>query len=249
MSRILTVTEICGEALGAIGAWPVTQSAPDGEQLRRAMTWFDLIMAEIAGSHELFHLIPDTVSFTITNGTRTYNLGAALGANLPPDGVQFATEAYCEDDGGNRWPIEIVTREKIENVPVPEITGRPEQIYIDRLPDPTATIYPTPASTDETVYSILLVVQRHAPNVSPSGVTGTNPISSVLHEFRQSWQRYLILRLSHDLGSGPIFKIGEQSLTRWQKEADKAFEQLQAFANREHDTEPPVCRSNEEYDA
>ncbi len=94
MSAVLPAVAICERALRAIGAFPVTESAADGEQLREAMSWLDLIMADMAASTKLFNLIPQTISFTLTNGTASYNLNAALGANLPVDQVQFPVEAW-----------------------------------------------------------------------------------------------------------------------------------------------------------
>lgn len=93
MSAVLSAVEICERALRAIGAFPVTDSAADGEQLREAMTWLDLIMAEVAGTGKLFNLIPNTISLNLINGTSRYDLNTALGANLPIDQVQFPVQA------------------------------------------------------------------------------------------------------------------------------------------------------------
>ena len=113
-------------------------------------------------------------------------------------------------------------------------------IYIDRLPDPTLSIYPTPAVTDTETYTILIDLQTYAPNVAPGGVTGTQPSGSVLTKFRQAWQRHLVCQLAHDLGAGPIFKIAESSLNRFGKMASTAKAQLEAFENPEHDDLPLV---------
>lgn len=247
MSRLLTAKEVCERTLRAIGEFPVTMSAADGEQLREAMFWLDLIQAQIAGSTRLFNLIPQTLSITITNGTTSYDLNTALGADLPLDRVQFPVMAWLEDASGNRSDITIVTRDKFEEVSKASETGTPVMIHIDRMPTARLRFYPTPAVGSGT-WTLKLVVQTYAPNVAPSGVTGNTPSGSALHGFHQSWQRWLILRLNIDLAGGPITKLPDSSLNNWRKDEVEAKKDLLAFQNREHETEPPICASMDDFD-
>jgi hypothetical protein len=243
MSRVLSAAEICGLALGAIGAYPVNDTAPDGAQLRRSMQWLDLIMAQVAGTTRMFaRVTPTTLTLALTNGTSTYDLYTALGSQLPADKIQYVIDIWLEDSAGNRHQVEIVTRDKFENVDKPTETGQPRWICIDHsaTANPTLRIFPTPAATDTTSWSLKLVGQTYAPDVSPSGVLGTKPSSSVIHDFGQAWQRWLVLQLSHDLGAGPIHKLPEPSLNRFAGAATIAKTDLLAFENREHVTTPPV---------
>lgn len=242
MSQVFTAKQICELSLGDIGSFPVTESSADGEQMRRAMMKLDLLMAEIAGTTSLFFLQTATLSVPITNGTSSYNLNNALGTDLPTDRVQFPLRAWLEDADGNRTPIEIDTRDKFVEVSRGDESGTPCRIYIDRLasPNPTLEIFPTPATTDTTAWTIKIEVQTYAPNVAPTGVTGVLQ-SGVLHKFRQAWQRYLGLRLNIDLGSGAILKCSQERLANWRLEAVAAKTGLEAFENRPHDTEPPQC--------
>lgn len=242
MSKILTAREIACEALGAIAAWPVTESAPDGEKVRKALTWLDLLMADLVGTERVFgRAEPATLSMPITNGTQSYDLNDALGGDLPDDRIQYVIGAWLEDGNGNRSEIEIVTKQTFESVSKPTDTGVPTTIHIDRLNSPTLRIYPTPAASDTTAWALKLSVQKFAPNVAPAGITGTNLTNSNVHAFGQAWQRYLILQLAHDLGSGPIHKIAETSLNRFAGMAVESKRRLLAFENREHETTPPLC--------
>lgn len=243
MSAILSARQICHRSLRDIGEFPVTESAPDGEQLREAMHRLDLIMAQIAGNRRLFHLIPDTLSVSITNGTSSYDLQSTLGADYPVDGIQFPVGAWLEDGDGNRFDLPLVTRLEFETVDKTGETGRPTMAHIDRLAEPTLRIYPTPDADDTTEWTVKLDVQTYAPNVAPSGVTGTHPSSSVLTGFRQAWQRWLVLKLSIDLGSGAIVKLPQASLNNWKEEAEMAKDDLLAYENHEHETTPPVCEA------
>lgn len=240
MSRTLTAREIGENALRMIGAFPVTESAADGEQLRLALTWLDLILAEISGTTELFWQVADTISLTLENERQEYPLGETLGADFPPDGLQFPRSAYLEDEMGNRHPLTIVKRDKFEDVSRPAKPGIPKWLYLNRLPTPTLRVYPTLGEQTPITYQVKLVVQTYSPNVAPSGVSGSRPSGSILTEFRTAWQRFLIYRLAHDLGNGPIHKLAERSLARIERQAADSFRRLEAFENRQHDTEPPL---------
>lgn len=244
MSQVYSANEICGLALGNIGQWPTSESAPPPELLPRAMQWLDLNMAQFLGSTRVFAFVSDTLDVEITNGTSSYDLDTALGADLPIDRCQFPVNAWLEDGNGNRTPVTIVTRDKFENVSRTDESGPPCWIHIDRSPaTPTLRIFPTPATTDTNTYTIKLIVQTFAPNVAPQSVNNVTPVASILHGFPQAWQRWLIFQLSHDLGSGAITKLGEQSLNRFAGIANDAKTALEAFENREHATEAPVCEA------
>lgn len=246
MSRILTAAEIATRALRAMGQFPITDNSPDPAALAEAMRWLDMLMAETAGTERLFSRVtPTTLSLTLTNGTSSYDFYAALGSQLPTDRLQFIVDMWLEDGNGNRFTIDIVTRERFEDVDKPAETGQPRWVYIDRAQLPSATptlrIFPTPASTDTTVWTLKMVGQRYAPNVAPGGVTGTLPLSSVLHDFGQAWQRWLVLANARDISSGPVQKLPQASIDNFAKMAMEAKTRLLAFENREDDTSPPVC--------
>jgi hypothetical protein len=243
MSRQRTAKELCERALRAIGEFPITESAASPEHLREAMEWLDMILAERAAVTRIFSLIPATLSVPIVNGLfDPYNLNTALGADLPLDRVQFPVEAWIEDQAGNRYDCMIAQRQDFENVPnAATATGRPTMIHIDRIPTPTLRFYPVAAATDSNTYTLKLIVQTYAPNVSPGGVTGNSPSGSVLTNFRQGWQRWIVSQLSHDLGSGPIVKLPDASLNRFAGMASQALAGLLPVENQEHDTEPPIA--------
>jgi hypothetical protein len=338
MSQVMSAKQVCETALRAINAFPITESSADGEQLREAMKWLDMILAQNAGANRLLFLIPapGAVSFVLTNGIEQYDLANALGANAPVDGMQFPVAAYLLEPTGTsvvgfsasipagiavgqavtdvtsanlvppgttvaainaaanqitlsgpslvasgdalsfattpsptqlvstgtvggpsyragtptyrRRPIDIVTRDIFLAKRLPNENGRPHMVYIDRLPDNQLILFPTPLATDTQLYILELDVQTYAPNVAPAGVTGTQPQGEVLTNFRQAWNRYLCAQLAHDLGSGPIYKIGEASLNRFGNIAAQAKAELERFENREHEDTPPIGEAYDSYD-
>jgi len=244
MSRVLTSIEVAGKAIRMIGRWPITETAPDPESLREALGWLDLNLAQTVGVRRMFKRLDVTLTLALTNGTQSYDLEDALGVDLPDDGVQFVVRAWLEDSLRNRRQVEIVTREKFEDVSKIDESGTCCRIYIDRQDEGhTLQIFPVPATTDSTVWSLKLVVQRFAPDVSPTGVLGDTP-GNIAHGFGQAWQRWIIFQMAHDLGCGAIHKLPEDALRRYAGVAKEAKDELLAFENREQDTEEPICAAN-----
>ncbi|MER8967715.1 hypothetical protein NKI25_18670 [Mesorhizobium sp. M0808] len=239
MSRVLKAKEICERALRMIGKFPTTESAPDGEDLREALFWLDMVMAEVAGTTRLFFLIPASIRLTLVAGQQPYLLSDEITA-FPDNGFQFPVAAWLEDANGNRTPLEIVARDTWLEKSLLSTPGTPCEVYIDRLPDPTLYTYPTIDATDTDVWTVVLDFQSYAPNVAPAGVSGTRPQDSVETLFRQAWQRWLTYKLCVDIGGGAVVKLPENSLARFEREELKARGALEAFENREHDTEPPT---------
>lgn len=241
MARLFSTTQIAERALRMMGEFPISESAPDGESLREALTWLELNMAELVGTERLFNRVPATIDLAITNGTQEYDLYTALGSALPDDRIQFIVEAWIEDGDENRYELTIVNRHKFEDVSKQTTNGRPVWLHVleDRQA-PIIRVFPTPDADDTTEWTLKLVVQLLSPNIAPSGVTGS-VAGSALHGISHAWQRWLVYQLAHDLGNGAIRKLPEQSLARWEKMAVGAKARLLAFLNREHSSDSPTC--------
>lgn len=239
MSRTFSAADIAGRALRMIGAWPVTESAPDGEQLREAMNWLDLIMSEVAGTQELGFLQPAEVSLTLVAGTRSYVLASVLGDEYPDDGIQFVLSAWMEDENAQRHEITILSKESFDALEVEE--GLPEKIYLDMAESKTLWTWPTLPSDETETYTIKLRVQVFAPNISFKGVTGTQPTGTTLHKFAAAWQRFLTYRLAADIAAGPVAALPQSRINHFITEANEAWVALDGFQNREKTTEPPVA--------
>ncbi|WOF74138.1 hypothetical protein QMT40_001785 [Parvibaculaceae bacterium PLY_AMNH_Bact1] len=224
-----------------IGAFPTSESAAEPEYMREALFWLDMILAERAGTTRIFRLIPGTVSLTLEAGKQVYTLKDDLGAAMPSNGIQFPVEAWLENASGHRSDLEIVTRYAFETVSDIASTGIPSKIYLDRLDSMTLSTYPSLPSTETETYTVKLVVQTFAPDVSPSGVSGTQPNGSLSPEFSQAWQRWMTFALAADIGSGPVLPISTQRVAEFRKVAEKALGALEAYENREHETTPPIC--------
>lgn len=242
MSKTLSAQGICSAALRAIGAYPITETAPDGEQLREAMSWLDLILAELAGTQEILHLVPaGTVSLTLVAGQQDYSLITELGAGLPDNGIQFIRDLWLEDGNGNRSEFILLPKASFEEISDTDRSGTPEYGYFDALESYKLRTWPILPSTETSTYTLEMIVQTFAPNVSPKGVSGAVPSDSYTHDLPDAWQRYLVWRLASDIASGPVAMLPEQRIRRFQANATAAWAALDAIQNREHDTRDPIA--------
>lgn len=252
MSRVLTAKEVCERALRDIGAFPISDSAADGEDLREAMYRLDLILSEVSGTADwLIHQVPDPIPLTLEAGQQEYVLSSEMGSGTyPTNGIQFVREAWIETAAGNRSKIDIVSKSQFENVADPDRTGVPQWVYIDKdvTPSPTLKTFPTLHADETETYTVYLLCETFAPNVSPGGVSGTKPDGQTAHSFRPAWQRWLIYRLAADCGRGAIRRLPQGSINDYDQQAERAYRLLAAYENRENDDSAPIAEPNEPYE-
>jgi len=231
MSLLFTAKQICELALQSIGAYSINDTAAEPEHLKRALSWLDLNMAELAGVQRMFWLVPSTLTISLTANTRTYDLLTTLGASAPADGIQFPVGAHLEDGNGNRTPLELLRRDEYEGLSKLTTTGTPDRIHIDRLTEPTMSVYPIPTVA---TFKVELVVQTFAPSFADSrdGALATG--------LRAAWQKWAVNKLAASIGNGPVRKLPRQEIIDYEQLADISRRELLAFENREHESGPPV---------
>ena len=110
MSTVLSSRELCNRVLRKIGAFPITESAADGELVQETLYWLDLALAELPGTARRFWMVSDTVSFPLTSGVQSYDLKEKLGDSWPEEGLEHVVEAWLQNSTGSRLPLEIVRR-------------------------------------------------------------------------------------------------------------------------------------------
>ena len=226
MSVMLSAKEICERALRKIGAFPINDTAADGEELAEALSWLDLTVAEQAGSTRCFWLVPATLSVSLTADTAEYDLITVLASSAPDDGLQFPVSATVKDDNGNETPLKLVTRTEYEEITDKTVSGTPELIWIDRLENPTMKTYPV-LGTGLTGWSIELVVQTFAPDFHKT--TGSKSTG-----LRAAWQKWAVYELSAVLGDGTIRRLPDREITMFEKRAKEGKDALEAYENRQH---------------
>lgn len=224
---------IAEKALRKIGAFPITDSAADPMEMREALDWLSIILADLAGEEPIFWLIPATLTIPLTAGVNAYDVQATMGNDYPELGIQFPIEAFVEDDAGNREWMEIVSRTVWDGFPDRDATGPITHLYVDRLYPPTLYTYPTLADTSKQ-WSVKMTVQTFAPDFQGNTDKATG--------LRSAWQMWSIYQLASCLGDGSIRSVPEVEVRRFERRAADSKRKLFAYENREHESTPPVCR-------
>ncbi len=226
MSSLFTAKEICERALRLIGAFPIVDSQADAEELAEALTWLDLIMAELSGTELVFWLVPDTLTVPLSGGVGTYNLLNALGASAPRNGIEFPVECWIADASGNRSDITMLTRRGFEVLGA--ATGTPTHVHIDRLGDPTLRTYPVLGSdVANGTYSLKIVAQTYTEDFA--GGNGVKQTGA-----RAAWQKWLVYQLAADIGSGPVRRVGVREVHDLKAVAEESRGRLFGFENQQH---------------
>lgn len=226
MPALLSAAEICETALRKIGAYSINDMGADGEELKEAAKWLDLVVSEMVATERCTWLIEDTVTIPLLAGVATYNLADAMGVSYPSDGVLFFTSAWIQD-GSNDVETEMIRRHDFEEITLKTATGKPETIYIDRLSDSASqsfTIYPIPIDTS---YNLKIVFQRSSPDLK-------NDVGTKAHGFHLGWQKWLVVATAAEIGDGPVRRLPSAEVDRHRRDAQMSFDKLQAVQNREN---------------
>lgn len=230
MSTLLTARQVCEQALRKVGSYSINDTGADPDEMREALSWLDLIMAELAGTNNRLFLRPDTVEIPMVNDQRAYSLDIA---GLE-QGVSYPVKATLHYGGSFLGDIQIATRGEYEVLRQTDV-GHPQFIYIDRLNTPVMHVHPTPQSGLLPGHSIRLVVQTLGPDVIPRGAGHALGNASATG-LRHAWQRWAIYRLASDLGDGTIRTLPGNKLRTFEAKAGEALAMLQAHEDREHST-------------
>lgn len=240
MSTVLSSRELCNRVLRKIGAFPITESAADGELVQETLYWLDLALAELPGTARRFWMVSDTVSFPLTSGVQSYDLKEKLGDSWPEEGLEHVVEAWLQNSTGSRLPLEIVRRHDFEAQSKPAASGTPCIVYIDRVAEPTLQVYPVQATDDWSVY---LILQKLGPNVAMTTPTPGGERLEARLDIPAAWQRWAIFQVSADVGDGPIRKLASSTINEWRGVSRATMAELEAFQNQQHETTPPITAS------
>lgn len=228
MSHLYKAAELCERSLRKIGVTVISESAPRPEHVAESLHWLDMMMGHAAGTNKVYWLVPATVSMPLTGGVSSYDIQDTLGANSPADGVQFITGATLNDGQGNITPLDIVTRQAFDEILVPDTSGRPDRVYIDRLIRPTLHTYPV-LGAGQTGFSIDLTLISYAQDFTAGkGNRGT--------DMRPAWNLWCVTNLAALIGDGPVRKLPGAEIDRIKTQATTYWNELMARENWEHDS-------------
>jgi hypothetical protein len=243
MATIPRARQICERALRLVGAYSINETAARAAYMDEALWWLDMAQAQLAGTVECFWLKTETVGFDLTAGASEYELKSALGPDWPTEGIEYVTDAWLEDEAGNRYPLEIMRRQDFESVENAADTGQPAWLHINRVAEPTVRTYPVLADESQT-WTVKLVIQKQTPIIAGVGpIPKEDAGQSIETSFPAAWSRHLAYTTAADIGNGPVRKLPLQTINDYRGQADRAFAAMEGFSNRERETTPPVTQS------
>lgn len=224
MSRLHTVKGIAEKALELIGEFSPHDPAADPDDLQRTIEWIDIVVGHIIGTDAAYWLRPASIPIVLIDDQSDYDIYDAMGANRPPDGIFFVTHATISDSAGNDEPLELIAKNTYDEKSNKATTGKPEELYIDRLARPTMTTYPVQSNAGG--FTVNLNVQLLSADLTRAG-------GKLSHGFPDAWQLFLAYRTASHIGDGPVRMLPESELRRRKGEADEYLRQLKAYNNRE----------------
>lgn len=232
-SRVFTSRGIAEKALERIGAYTPMDGEADAEELRRALEWMEIVVANLTGQERLQWLIPATVEFDLEDDTASYLLSDVAGSSFPSRRVAYIISAKLKDSGGAEYDLDVIRRSAYEDIVNKDDSGPPSVVYIDRsTDDPTIYVHRVPSSSD-TVRSVRLVVQTYAPSVL-SDNADPDQAGERAHGFDSTWQLWLIDATAAQIGNGPVRRLPKSTLVDIREQADINLVKLMGHQNREN---------------
>ena len=234
---LLSAAEACERALRKIGAFSINDEAADNDEMEEALKWLDLIVAEVTGTRRCYWLTPATVTFDWPNGESSVVLADAMGSGYPPTGILFPVRAWLVDyeTGDRQTEIELCRRRKYEELSISTTAGSPEVLYIDRLiENQMAYVSPVPDNADN-LWKIALEFQTYSRSVL--GEQGGEQAGDVPTGFDQTWQLWMVTRLSAEIGDGPVKRLESSTIRDWRALAEGYLSAL-LYHNREKNNRP-----------
>ncbi len=222
MSALLPVADIATHALREIGELSIYDGEPDAVALEVAIQRLDLLVAELAGTEAIWWLRPFQQQLPLTNGQQVVPLA---GLATP---FQFFTHASLIATSDTppvaEVPVKLVSQQVYDAIPTKATGGDPELVLIQRRDSPQAALYPVPARD-----GLVLVLSGQAYATDLTADKG-----GADHGFPAAWQRWMVLQLAADIGSGPVRTIPPADRQEKRAEAARILSLLLARNSRQN---------------
>lgn len=223
MSVLLTGRTVAERSLRKISAYSINDTGADPEEMREALSWLDMIVAELAGTKKLFWLVEDTIFFDLDAGDGEYDVVTEMGANAPDNDILAVTHATLRDSAGIDTPLKMYSRTEYEELDDKDRSGVPCGVYIDRLTPMKAKLVGIPTVS---TYDLGLTVITYPPDI-------TLRLGGQATGFAPEWNSYLVTRCAAECGDGPVRRLPVTEIRDWRQQAEVLKKELLSFSNRE----------------
>lgn len=217
MAKLFTAREIAVLALRKCGVVaPQDTSAPEAKVLT-ALQYLDMLLAEVVGTTRVWNFVPNDLVFTYPANESSADITALLGGTAQ---IDIFREAYVDSTDA---PIRLLLRDEWDlfqhgSSPFPEA----RMLFITPDGDGSHTAYLRSVPTTD--LDIRLTGMRFSPTVT----NASQGNQSVAHSFDAAWQRWMVNKLSADIGDGPCARVDQFRLKEWRDQAAESFDVLNA---------------------
>lgn len=222
----LQVRTVVEDALGAAGAWPVSQPSPHEHHVVRALRSAEQVITDLASTHEIPWL-KRTYTFDLTAGTIDYPLleitqtGAGCSASYI-EHWQHVHLLYVQS--GRRRRLKLLYEPEWSDRRRQTIPGRPHVVWIERILPPILRIYPQPS--EDNVFRLELVGQ-----VMPAKVCDDDAVEV---PFPSGWRKWLKLAVAYEISDGSIVRLPIGRREEIKRDRDQALQNLLDYSADEH---------------
>ncbi len=229
MPTILTAKQVAENALKTIGAFPNTQTQADAGDLRTTLMWLEMILNTFSGYRPVASMWR-TIDIPVEEGIGDYLL-----SDYDDDaGTQHVFSVSMVDQMGNVDPLEIVYESKALEENLVNVST-PSRAMATRTVDPVLRVFPAPAAQHVQAGKVFRVrIQTFHTKIESQGNGDTELL------LRPSWYLWLTKKLSYEIGGGPVRRLPDYELKRFEMDADKLENLLLSRDGKGSSPSPPV---------
>jgi hypothetical protein len=232
MPHLVTAARICELALQRIGAFPPMDIAPDTEEMARTLEWFSVILDELTAVEKPWWCVPTSQTFSLVAGRSEYDLNTLISPRMQMIRRVYRVEGPLSTQDREVTLIDRLAYEAIEDKTT---VGTVDQVYVTRSDRPLLRTWRVPAAgvTDKIkVYGVGFSEDM------------TDKNGNLDHGYPAAWQLYMITRLAHEIGSGPVRNLPGTERDRMIARMDATLIKLHARSNAENLDVPDLVNSD-----
>jgi hypothetical protein len=225
----LTAKTLAERSLRTIGAFPPSQSQADSSELQVALQWLEMILNDIAGRMPLAGLW-QLVDIPLEAGVGDY----LLSDYVDDDQAQHVFSVGLVNANGDVDPLEMMFENQAaaENL---QHVGTPCRVVVTRDVMPRIKVYPEPTQANQDAgLTLRLRIQTYANAIDARGIADSDT------RLRPSWYLWAVKANAYEIGSGPVRRLPDNELDRFQKDAMRIENALGAFDGQQNTGSPPV---------
>lgn len=210
MPNYLTAKGLSERTLRMIGAFPPSQSQADAGELMVAMQWLEMLL-QFNGAKRVIAGTFKLVDIPLEAGVGDYDLADYADT----EETQHVFSVGLVDEQGNYTPLTMLFESQATHENLTK-TGTPDRVVVTRGVYPQIKVYPEPSVEVETAGRVLRVrLQSYNTAIDPRGI-GDNDML-----LRPGWYLWCTNALAYEIGKGPVRRLNEYELDRFQKDSEK----------------------------